>query len=100
MVVMAPPVADDGSSPPNASEPVLASGAHLRNLPFRLSAKALKGRFAGLNKVQLDGPPFAPKEHRLAGELRAVVADDGVGQAASPIDPIEETRHLGAGDGQ
>ena len=62
----------------------------LRHSLAELAAQGLRegvlGRFSGLNEAQLDGPPFAPKEHRLAGELRAVVADNGIGQVARPLE--------------
>ena len=58
----------------------------LAELAVQAFHKGILGRFARLDKVQLDGLPLAPKEHRMAGELSAVAADDGIEQAASLLE--------------
>ena len=99
MVVMAPPATDNGSRPLNASEPVPVQ-ALIAELAAQDLCEGVLSQFANLDKAQFDGSPFAPKKHCMVGELRAVVADNSIGQAKSPLELIEKTRRLGAGDGE
>ena len=55
----------------------------LAELAVQAFHEGVLSRFAKLDKVQPDGLSLAQKEHRPAGGLSAVVADNGIGQAAS-----------------
>jgi hypothetical protein len=71
-----------------ASEPV-----EVKAVRFELAVEALDERIlswlAWLDEVQLDAGALRPKEHRFAGELRSVVANDRLGQR--PCELIERS---------
>ena len=50
--------------------------------------------FAGLDEAKLYLPLLCPEEHRLAGELRAVITDDHRRQAAAVAKLIKEASRL------
>ena len=60
--------------------------------------ESVLGGFSGLDEVQRRARPLAPKAHRLADELGAVVADDGLGMRRGLAQPGREERQPGPGD--
>ena len=92
MVVVVAPVVHDAPGAGEALEPVLVQAA-VPELAVEALHESVLGGLAGLDEVQRRAGPLAPKAHRLAGELGAVVADDGLGRrlALSPARPGKGT---------
>ena len=83
MVVVVAPVVHDAPDVGEALEPVLVQAAVPELAVEALHESVLSG-LARLDEVQRRARPLAPKAHRLAGQLGAVVPDDGLGSLARP----------------
>ena len=94
MVVVVAPVVHDAPDVGEAPEPVPGQAA-VPELAVEALHEGVLGGLAGLDEVQRRAGPLAPKAHRLAGRLGAVVADDGLGSLAQLV---QEERQPGPGD--
>lgn len=81
MVVMSPPQVCFDPRFIHGSEP-LAVKTFVTQLAIQTLHKRVPSRFAGLDEAQCYPGFLAPKEHCLADELRAVVADNLSGRAS------------------
>ena len=97
MVVVVAPVVNDAPDVGEAPEPVLVQAA-VPELAVEALHEGVLGGLAGLDEVQRRARPLAPKAHRLAGQLGAVVADDGLGMRRGLAQPGREERQPGPGD--
>ncbi len=79
MVVVLPPALDRRSSILQAGEPIEVQ-AVLSELPVETLYECVLSRLARLDEMQFHTRSFSPEEHRLAGELRAVVANNRFGK--------------------
>ena len=76
LVVVNPPALDDPPSIVQAGEPMQVQ-ALVPELAVEAFDESVLSRLARLNEVQLYAGTSRPEEQRLAGQFRAVVADDG-----------------------
>ena len=91
---MVAPVVHDAPDVGEAPEPVPVQAA-VPELAVEALHEGVLGGLAGLDEVQGRAGPLAPKAHRLAGELGAVVADDGLGRRRGLAQLVKEERQLG-----
>ena len=96
-VVMCAPLIDSPSGFGEIREPVQVQ-ALISEFPIEAFDEGILGRLAGLDEMQLDATALAPKEHLLAGELGAIVANDHPRQSTALSEFIETTCDLQAGD--
>ena len=68
MVVVVAPVVHDAPDVGEALEPMLVQAA-VPELAVEALHESVLGGLAGLDEVQRRAGPFAPKAHRLAGDL-------------------------------
>src|SRR6056297_1290328 len=92
---MLPPCVDLVASMLHRSEPMLVETGLPEPTVEALDKRILSG-LSRLDEVQLHTVISGPEEHRLTGQLGAVVADDGSRQRA--IEFGEEPGHPGPGD--
>jgi hypothetical protein len=80
------PGIDGASGIFQAREPVLIQTT-VAELAVEAFDERVLGRFARLNEVQCHAGALRPQEHRLAGELGAVITDQRRGQSSERCDP-------------
>ena len=97
MVVVVAPVVHDAPDVSEPPEPVLVQAA-VPELAVEALHESVLGGLAGLDEVQGRAGPLAPKAHRLAGRLGAVVADDGLGMRRGLAQLVQEERQPGPRD--
>lgn len=87
LVVLSPRL-DRRACVPKAGEPVQVQ-AVLAELAVEALDERILRRLTWLDEVQPDHSSSRPEEHRLAGQLGAVVADDGLWQRSGLGQPIQ-----------
>lgn len=88
-VVVLSPGIDDASRIDQVPEPMLIQAA-IPERPVEAFDECILGRFPGLNEMQLGSGSLTPEEHRLAGQLAAVIADYGVGERSMLADLVKK----------